>query len=290
MAVVVSEQDVVFAQAGGRDLRCDIYRPAGAGSPLPAAIMLHGGGWRRGSRASLQARAEELAQYGFVVVASEYRLTDEARWPAHIQDVKAALRWLRADAAARDVNPDQIALIGFSAGAQLALLAAGTPGVAAFSDTRAASATGEAVNAVVAFFPPTRFQAGSERAGGEAPASPAESLGPGITADEMRDASPLTHLSAQFPPTMLLHGTADEVVPPATSQELFGMLRALGVPADLRLYTGLRHEFVRMDGVLQLSMADVALFLRRTMIDPKRFDVSQAELFGAPAAPGGGSR
>ena len=188
------------------------------------------------------------------------------------------------------MNPDQIALIGFSAGAQLALLAAGTPGVAAFSHTRAASTAGEAVNAVVAFFPPTRFQAGSERAGGEAPASPAESLGPDITADEMRNASPLTHLSAQFPPTMLLHGAADEVVPLATSQELFGMLRSLGLPADLRLYTGLRHEFVRMDGVLELCMADVALFLRRTMIDLDRFDVSQAELFGAPAAPGGGPR
>lgn len=290
MTAVVSEQDVVFAHAGGRALRCDIYRPVDSRSPLPAAIMLHGGGWRRGSRASLRARAEELAQYGFVVVASEYRLTDEARWPAHIHDVKAALRWLRANAGARGVDPVQIALVGFSAGAQLALLAAGTPGVAEFSGAEVAPAADEAVNAVVAFFPPTRFQAGSERSGGDAPASPAESLGPDISAEEMREASPLAHLSPRFPPTMLLHGTADEVVPSATSQELFGMLRALGVPSDLRLYTGLRHEFVRMDGMLQLCMADVALFLRRTMIDPERFDVSQADLFGAPAAPGGGSR
>lgn len=290
MTAIVSEQDVVFAQAGGRDLRCDIYRPAETARPLPAAIMLHGGGWRRGSRASLRDRAEELAQYGFVVITPEYRLTGEARWPAHIQDAKAALRWLRANASAQQVNPDQIALVGFSAGAQLALLAAGTPGMAAFNDSPGASAAAEAVNAVVAFFPPMRFQAGSERAGGDAPASPAESLGADLTADELREASPLTHLSPHFPPTMLLHGTADEVVPAATSVELFGILRGLGVPADLRLYTGLRHEFVRMEGMLQMSMADVALFLRRTMIDPKRFDISQAELFGAPAALGGGSR
>ena len=223
-------------------------------------------------------------------MASEYRLTGEARWPAHIRDVKAALRWLRTNAGAQQVNPNQIALVGFSAGAQLALLAAGTPGVASFSGVDGASAGAEAVNAVVAFFPPTRFQAGSERAGGDVPASPVDSLGPDITADEMREASPLTHLSALFPPTMLLHGTADEIVPAATSVELFGILRGLGVPADLRLYTGLRHEFVKMDGMLQLSMADAAFFLRRTMIDPQRFDVTQAELFGAPAAPGGGSR
>lgn len=290
MATVVSDQGVVFAQAGGRDLKCDVYRPAEASGPLPAAILLHGGGWRRGNPAALRARAEELAGHGFVVVASEYRLTDEARWPAHIHDVKAALRWLRANAAPQNVNPDQIALVGFSAGAHLALLAAGTPGLAAFSGVDDPSVADEAVNAVVGFFPPLRFQAGSDRALGDQPASPASSLGANITPSVMIEASPLTHVTAQFPPTMLLHGTADEVVPPATSIELFGLLRGLGVASDLRLYTGLRHEFVRMEGVLQVVIADVALFLTRTMIDPKRFDVSQAELFGAPAAPGGATR
>ncbi len=290
MVAVVLSEGVMFARAGGRDLRCDIVRPAAVQGPLPAAIMLHGGGWRRGSPAALRPRAEELAAHGFLVMAAEYRLTGEARWPAHIQDAKAALRWLRGNAGAQGVHPDQIALIGFSAGAQLALLAAGTPGMPAFSGGSGVSPASEAVNAVVAFFPPTRFQAGVERVNGDVPASPASSLGDDLTEDELRQASPLTHVGPHFPPTMLLHGTADEVVPPATSIELFGILRTLGVPTDLRLYTGLRHEFVRMDGVMQVSMADVALFLRRTMVDPKRFDVSQAELFGAPAAPGGGQR
>lgn len=289
MAAVTTEVGVVYAQAGGRGLKCDIYRPVDAASALPAAIMLHGGGWRRGSKDSLKPRAEELAAHGSVVVAAEYRLTDEARWPAHIEDAKAVLRWLRANAAAQRVNPDQIALVGFSAGAQLALLAAGTPGVAAFNGG-IGTADSERVNAVVGFFPPTRFQGGTERVGGDQPATPASSLGADITPDEMKQASPLTHLSAQYPPTMLLHGTADEVVPPATSIEMFGLLRGLGVPSDLRLYSGLRHEFVRMDGVLQVAMADVALFLTRTMVDPKRFDLTQAELFGVPATPGGASR
>lgn len=285
MLTVTVDQNVVFGQGSGRDLRCDIYRPAG-GTALPAAILLHGGGWRRGTKESLRARAEELAGHGIVCVAAEYRLSGEARWPAHIQDVKAVLSWLRSEAETWGVHPDQIALVGFSAGAHLALLAAGTPGHAGFD---AGPEAAGAVNAVVAFFPPVRFQAGDDRAGGALPASPASSLGDGITEEEMRQASPLTHLSSAFPPTLLMHGTADEVVPPATSLELFGLLRGMGVPVDLRLYSGLRHEFVRMDGVLQLAMADVALFLQRTMVDPKRFDVSQAELFGA-AASGGAAR
>lgn len=288
MRLVTVDQDVVYAEASGRDLRCDIYRPTNGDTALPAAILLHGGGWRRGSKESLRARAEELAGHGVVCVAPEYRLTGEARWPAHIQDVKAALTWLRSQSGALGVAPDQIALVGFSAGAHLALLAAGTPGHAGFG-AGAAPAGAEAVNAVAAFFPPVRFQAGDDRAGGDRPASPASSLGDGMTTEEMQEASPLTHLSPAFPPTLLLHGTADEVVPPATSIELFGLLRGLGVPVDLRLYSGLRHEFVRMDGILQVAMADVALFLQRTVVDPKRFDLTQAELFGAPA-PGGTAR
>jgi len=291
MAAVTTQADVTYARIGERELKCDIYRPAEAGGPLPAALLLHGGGWRRGSRATLKDRAEELAGHGVVVVAAEYRLTGEARWPAHIHDAKAALRWLRANAAAYGVHPDRIAFVGFSAGAHLALLAAGTPGHPAFRGDGGHLDVSEAVNAVVGFFPPLRFHAGDARAGGETPASPASSLGDDITEAEMREASPLAHLSAAYPPTLLLHGTADEVVPPSTSIELFGRLRELGVPADLRLYTGLRHEFVRLDGLLQVCMADVALFLRRTVVEPERFNLSQAELFGArPATPEGGPR
>lgn len=216
-------------------------------------------------------------------VAAEYRLTSEARWPAHIQDVKAALRWLRSEAGTWGVDPQQIALVGFSAGAHLALLAAGTPGHVGFGSGDAAT---EAVNAVAAFFPPIRFQAGDERSGGDAAASAAAALGDGISDEEMEAASPLSYLSTAFPPTLLLHGTAGEVVPAATAIELFGLLRGMGVPVDMRLYSVLRHEFVRVAGVLQVAMADVALFLQRTMVDPKRFDLTQAELFGM-ARPGG---
>lgn len=289
-APVTIEADIVFGTGGGRDLRCDLYRPALPEAELPAAILFHGGGWRAGSRATLRDRALELASHGVVVVAAEYRLTGEAPWPAHIHDAKAALRWVRANAARLRVHPDRIALIGFSAGAQLALLAAGTPGHPAFSGEGGHGGVSEVVNAVVGFFPPIRFVAGADRTNEGVPASAGDSLGPGMTEDALRLASPLTHVGPAYPPTLLLHGTADEVIAYRSSVTFFEALRAAGVRADLRLYDGLRHEFVRMDGVMQLCMADVALFLQRTMVDPARFDVPQEVLFGRPAAAEGGSR
>ncbi|GMU41159.1 MAG: lipase [Chloroflexota bacterium] len=287
---VTIEADVVFGSGGGRDLRCDVYHPDLPDADLPAAILFHGGGWRAGSRATLRDRALELASHGVVVVAAEYRLTGEASWPAHIHDAKAALRWARANAAHLHAHPDRIALIGFSAGAQLALLAAGTPGHAAFSGEGGHAGIDEAVNAVVGFFPPIRFVPGAERTNEGVPASAGDSLGPGLTEEALRLASPITHVSLAYPPTLLLHGTADEVIAYRSSVTLFEALHSAGVRADLRLYDGLRHEFVRMDGVMQLCMADVALFLQRTLVDPARFDVPQEVLFGRPAAAEGGSR
>jgi acetyl esterase/lipase len=287
---VTEQPDVVAGHGGGRDLHVDLYRPQAAAGTLPAAIMFHGGGWRRGSRKTLRDRAVELASHGIVVAAAEYRLTDEAPWPAHIHDAKSALRWLRASAAALDVHPEQIVLIGYSAGAQLALLAAGTPGDPEFTGDGGHGDASEVVNAVVAFFPPIRFVGGSERSNDGVPASAGASIGDGLDDETLRRASPITHVRAGYPPTMLLHGTADEVIRYRSSVVFFEALREAGVPADLRLYDGLRHEFVRMDGVMQVAMADVALFLQRTMVDPDRYDVPQEELFGQPAAAEGTRR
>ena len=125
---ITVERDVEYGTTGSRPLRCDVFHPEPTETPAPAAVLLHGGGWRRGSRANMHPRAEALAAQGILAVAAEYRLTDEAPWPAHVNDVKACLRWLRENAAALDVDPDQISLVGFSAGAHLALMAAATPG------------------------------------------------------------------------------------------------------------------------------------------------------------------
>jgi len=273
------ESDRVFTVVGERELHCDIFLPD-AGAPRPAAILLHGGGWRGGNRVNMHPRARRLAEHGVVAIAAEYRLTGEARWPAHIQDVKACIRWLRSSADSLGVHRDQIALVGFSAGAHLALLAAGTPGNPTFGTADAAA---ETVNAVAAFFPPIRIQPGADRSNGEFPASAGASLGEDVGAEEARAASPIEHLAPGYPPTLLLHGTADEVVSSRTSQQFYEAATAAGSVCELRLYSGMRHEFVKIPEMNDLAMADVALFIKRVLVEPERFDLSQEQLFAAPA-------
>src|SRR5438309_7052826 len=113
------QADVVFATGGGRDLRCDVYSPTGGGDH-PAILLLHGGAWRAGTRSMVEAFGRRLAEAGFVAVASEYRLTPEAAWPAQIHDVKAAIRWMRASAGDLGIDPARLAILGRSAGGHLA--------------------------------------------------------------------------------------------------------------------------------------------------------------------------
>lgn len=264
------ETDVVFGRGGGRDLHCDVYRPDSGGTGLPAALVLHGGGWRRGSREAVRDQALLLGRAGFVAVAAEYRLSGESRWPARIHDTKTALRWLHASADTLSIDASKIAAVGFSAGAHLALLAAGTPGYAPFAGDGGHPDTSDRVAAVAAFYPPAHFHMPGEKRSG---ASPATALAEDLSGAEAEDAAPLSHVSADYPPTMLLQGTADKVVPVSASFRLHEALNGAGVPTELRIYHGLPHGFQRLPGMLHVVMADVASFLDRVMVAPDRYVV-----------------
>lgn len=113
-----------YADYGGRKLRLDVYRPKQRTQPLPAVVCIHGGGWRNGDRGSQTKVAQALAANGYVAVTITYRLRDEAIFPAAIQDCKAAVRWLRANAKRLGVDPKRIGATGLSAGGHLAALLA----------------------------------------------------------------------------------------------------------------------------------------------------------------------
>src|ERR1700676_301021 len=117
--------DVAVPGAARRELMVDLYWPRRE-SLATALILLHGGGWRMGSRKAMADYARTLAAQGFLAVAAEYRLLGEAAWPAQLEDVKDVIRWVRVHAGEYGVDPRKIALEGFSAGGHLALLAAGT--------------------------------------------------------------------------------------------------------------------------------------------------------------------
>lgn len=248
--------DVVYSH-DGRDLLCDLYHPPPATENGAAVIALHGGGWRRGDRATMKDAATALASRGFLAIALGYRLIGEVSWPTPADDVKAAVRWARSNAAGLSIDPEAIALMGFSAGAHLALIAAGT---ALETDGVSKQAA-----AVAAFFPPTRLTAGSAKA-------------LDLADDQVAAASPIEYASSSFPPTLMLHGTGDTVVPYTSSVEMFDALSKAGATADLRLYAGLQHEFVWLPGYLDLCVADIALFFEAHVLQRERYGVARAEL------------
>lgn len=259
-AEVQVRRDVVFATGGGLDLRCDVYAPADAAEPAPAVVLVHGGAWKMGSRAVMEGYGRRLAEAGIVGVASQYRLLPDAPWPAHIHDTKAAIRWTRASADELGVDPDRIAILGRSAGGHLALLAAGTPDRPELEGDGGHAGVSSAVAAAVGIFPPTTFSVGVRTRG----ATPATSLlGDAASAEAAALASPLAQVSPSFPPTFLLHGTGDRIVPPSASLVMYEALVAAGVPVELHLYAEQPHGFAGQPAFLDLCATEVAHFLHR---------------------------
>ncbi len=261
MTYVSTSENGVYGRGGGRELRCDVYTPADRPDGAACVLLLHGGGWSGGNRGIMRDFGERLAGAGFVCVAPEYRLTGESPWPAQIEDVAAAIRWCRSRATQLGIDAGKIAAMGFSAGGHLALLAAGLAG----PHPGPLKILGEGVSlaAVAAVYPPVLFYTGGTRPSG---ASPAESLmGEAATEDLARDASPLTYVQAGFPPTFLLHGTADTVVPPSASRVFYDALVQAGVPAEMHLYAGQPHGFARRPEFVDLVAAEAAHFLQRQL-------------------------
>jgi len=232
-------QDVVFGTGGGRELRCDVFTPRSDGARRPAILLVHGGGWRNGDKTQLRGYGILLGRAGYVCVAAEYRLVGEAPWPAQIHDVKAAIRWMRANCDELGIDPGRIALEGNSAGAHLVLFAAGTPNVGPFEGDGGSHGVDTSVAAVVAVYPPTRFHFGPRLHG----AVPIEALSDAPTAELAEEASPVNLAGAGFPPTMLVHGTGDDVVPVSSTFLMYDALRRHGVPTELHVFADQPHGF-----------------------------------------------
>jgi acetyl esterase/lipase len=254
---VAVEQDVVFGRAGERELKCDIYRPTAEQTKHTAVIHLHGGGFRGGSKAGARV-ARPLASRGYTCVSATYRLLSEAFWPAQIHDVKAAIRWTRAHAADLGVAADKVVVLGYSAGGRLALIAAGTPSDPSLEGESGYPGIGTEVSACVAFYAP------AARSGGPV-------LGPAPTDEARRTYAPLSHVRAGFPPTLLLHGTADASVPVEDSLSMYSALRAVGAPVELHVVEGVTHIFDAHVDLAEASAAWIDLFLDRHVANPRTY-------------------
>ena len=273
------EKDVIYGDAGNRPLRLDIYRPP---APNGAAVLIvHGGGWSRGSKDMLVEASTLLARQGFLVLAQEYRLTGEAPFPACIHDVKRAIRWAKSHAGELGFEPERLCLEGHSAGAHLVLLAAGTPDDAQLAPPEGLGDVPQTVAAACAIYPPTLFHIGETRPSGSLPAR----VLPGADASEemARLASPIEHVTPAYPPTMLLHGDADKVVPVSASRRFDERVRAVGGKVDLHIYAGLPHGFANHSEIRPAMMGMIGGFFRRWAIAPEVFPTMPTAAAPEPA-------
>jgi acetyl esterase/lipase len=230
---VTIENDVVFGKGGGRDLKLDIYRPPGEPKNAPALLLIHGGAWRQGDRSQLRGYGILVGRLGYVCVSTEYRLTGESRWPAQIHDVKAALRWMRANSERLGIDPTKIAVSGNSAGGHLALIVAGTQNLPEFEGEGGNPGVGTDVAAAIAFYAPIMIIRRNQLDAGLMEST--------ATDEDYSQASPLTHAKKDFPPTMLIHGNKDELVPVEGSLRMYRALSEAGAPAELHIFNGAPH-------------------------------------------------
>ncbi|MCC6267820.1 MAG: alpha/beta hydrolase [Dehalococcoidia bacterium] len=277
---ITIEEGVAFGRGGGRDLKCDIYSPATRNGT--GVLVLYGGGWRMGERSRVRDACLSLARRGFVAVAGEYRLTPESPWPAQIHDVKANIRWIRANAARLGIDPARIAAEGHSAGAHLTLLAAGTPGLPEFEGDGGNAGVSSELAAAVGIYPPTVFQATEQKISGSVPADAL--MGKAATETLARAAGPLAYASAAFPPTFLLHGSNDRVVPVSASLRMFEALSDARAHVEMHIYPGLPHGFARIPSMQDQVQGEIADFLRRTVAAPDAFRAEMDELAAQMAA------
>jgi acetyl esterase/lipase len=254
------EEGVVFGHGGGRDLRCDVFLPPEAGTSRPSILLIHGGGWQQGDRSQLRGYGILLGRLGYVCVACEYRLSGEAKWPAQLHDVKAALRWMRANAAALGLDPARVSVSGNSAGGHLALMLAGTPAVPELEGDGGSGGESTACAAAIAFYAPTELDLPAAR---DLDSAVVRLLPAGADAAAARRASPLAYARKDFPPTLLLHGNRDELVPDAASRRMYDALAQAGATVELHVFAGAPHAFDSERELGRRSADLMALFLDR---------------------------
>jgi len=252
---IVGIADITYSTITGfRPLSLDFYHDPEASDLRPLVIYIHGGGWERGHKRASGVFTDfpgvlaNLASRGFVTASVEYRLSGEAPFPAAIQDIKAAIRYLRENASDYGIDPDRIGLWGNSAGGQLAALAA----VTCDDDTSASISSGDTetsdcVQAAAIWYGVTDFgmlDAEKEPTLNSDPGARYLGCTPGhCPSYVVNAASAARHVDAKDPAFLLGHGTVDKVVPISQSYEMEALLKDAGVPVETHYVEGVGHSW-----------------------------------------------
>ena len=238
------QKNVEFT-SGSRPLSWDVYFPENGDGKLPVVVLLHGGGWVAGHRETMAAACNEYTKHGFVAIAVEYRLLGEAAWPAPLQDVEAAIEAIAEQSETLGIDPEQIFINGYSAGAHLAMLAS--------------AKTNSTVAAIASFFP----------IGVKVEGELCDIL-KASTDEQCKAASLLTNVST-LPPTIFFSGDCDDIASPDLTFELYQAAKAEDRTVDLRFYGKMIHEFVWIPAMMSATIDEAVAFFKREVIDKESF-------------------
>ena len=234
------QADITYASINGEDVKLNFARPKGAQGKLPCILVIHGGAWRAGDRSAHNDLIWKFAQRGYVSATIGYRFCPKHPFPAQVQDVKAAVRFLRGNAEKYHIDPNRIGAVGFSAGAHLSMMLGVMDKADGLDDVGGFSEQSSKVNAVVSFFGPTDLTAEFPP-----PSVPLVKDFIGGTPSEKHEAhvkaSPLTYVTSGDAPMLLFQGTKDPLVP---YQQAIVMLEAMtkaGVHGRVEMIPGASH-------------------------------------------------
>lgn len=242
---IVVKYGQTYTERVSGPLKADVYMPAAEG-PHPAVLVVHGGAWHMGSRAQLTGIAQRLAREGFTAVAISYRFAPQHKFPAQIEDCKAAVQWMREQAATWKIDPARIGGFGYSAGAHLVALLGTTDASDGLEDPLADGSISTRLQAVAGGGTPSDFRVLpldnrwlSFWLGGTRREQP----------EQYRRASPVVYASEDDPPMFFFHGAKDRLVPLDSSQHIVNALTEVGVPAELYVAPKCGHNVAVFDRV-----------------------------------------
>ncbi len=245
------ENDVKYCTMDGVELKMDVYYPSENSGRFAVTMYVHGGGWSSGDKSKGAGGLEipELQKAGFLVVSVNYRLAPEYQFPAMIEDVKCAVRYLRAHANEYNLDPNRIGVFGGSAGGHLVSMLGTTDESAGF-DVGEYLDRSSRVQAVVDMFGPADLTVDFEGGG--------ETVRRAFGDFDFALASPVTYVTADDPPFLILHGEEDSLVPIEQSEELLAKLQAAGVPAELVPVANAGHGFKPVGGEISPSREEIS--------------------------------
>jgi acetyl esterase/lipase len=251
-------KNIEYKNIGGKSLQIDIYKQKNNNEIPPLLVFIHGGSWKSGQRSDYLVYLVDFAEKGYVTATVSYRLLKDSTYPACIEDITDAVQWFYSNGEKYGYDADRIALIGGSAGGHLAMLAAygwGTPNV--LNDSTFGSIDNHHIKALVDIYGPVDLTTEYARN------QPLVTSFIAHTFEESpelyREASPEQYLDKNDPPTMILHGTSDKLVPISQSDMLKKRLDSLGVPCvyyHVPLWPHAMDVVKRVNDFSQLKMND----------------------------------